>query len=411
MKLRVSLIAALVCQLSSCVFARGADALKSNEINENPTVTALVAQLHSHDKSNRVAAARALVKIGPSASEQVGKAVWGDFADTNAALALGAFVEVGPEAVPMMLELVRQENTGLLRHNPGISGLIQMGTNAIPGLLKTLQDPNPEVRGATIDALRILGTVQETCVPAAHLLVHAARTERDDSLRVYAIDALGYFGLNTKAASIVCEALGGLLHDKLEKARLTAAHSLAKACPDSASEALPVIMKGVSSNDKELAWESAFALNFLGTNALPELPEITQAVDDADNRTADEMLRFLANIGDPAFPTLWKAATNVTNIDLRIAAINSLGDFSTSTKTNLPQTITILSEALKDSDRDIRQAAVNSLRRAAIERKEPKLCQLINGKLRPLLTDKDEWIRDDVKRALKEIESVPSGKP
>jgi HEAT repeat protein len=412
MEIRVSLIIAVICQLSCCVLVRAADESKSNEINERSAVADLIGQLHSNDKSNRIAAARALVKIGPSTSEQVGNAVWGNFMDTNATLALEAFVEVGPEAVPMMLELMRQEKTGLLHDNPGIGGLIQMGTNAMPGLVKTLQDPNPEVRGVTIDALRILAGAQEICIPSAHLLIHAAKTERDDSLRVYAIDALGYFGLITEPPDIVCEALRELLHDKLEKARLTAAYSLAKACRDSASDALPIIAKGVSSDDKELAWESAFALNFLGTNALPELPEITRAIDNSDRRTADELFRFLGNIGDPAFFTLQKAATNVARNDLRIIAINSFGDFAASTKTNLPQAVAILSEALKDSDRDIRQAAVNSLRRAAVERKEPKLCSLIAGKIRPLLADKDEWIRDDVKRSLDEIESVvTSSKP
>jgi len=329
--------------------------------------------------------------------------------DTNAALALEAFVEVGPEAVPMMLELMRQEKTGLLHDNPGISGLIQMGTNAMPGLVKTLQDPNPEVRGVTIDALRILAGAQETCTPSAHLLIHAAKTERDDSLRVYAIDALGYFGLITKPPDIICEALRELLHDKLEKARLTAAYSLAKACRDSASDALPIIAQGVSSDDKELAWESAFALNFLGTNALTVLPDLIHTIDNADSRTADEIFRVIAKMGDPAFPAFQKAATNSAREDLRLAALNGLGDFSASTKTNLSRTISLLSEMLKDPDRDIRYAAMNSLRRTAVESKDPKLCASITEMLRPMLEDKDPWISDDAKRALKEIEPIASG--
>jgi hypothetical protein len=64
---------------------------------------------------------------------------------------------------------------------------------------------------------------------------------------------------------------------------------------------------------------------------------------------------------------------------------------------------------LKDPDRDIRYAAMNSLRRTAVESKDPKLCASITEMLRPMLEDKDPWISDDAKRALKEIEPIASG--
>ncbi len=86
--------------------------------------------------------------------------------------------------------------------------------------------------------------------------------------------------------------------------------------------------------------------------------------------------------------------------------MNSFGDFVSLTRTNLHQTVTILSEALKDPDPHVRGAAANALRRAAIERKDPKLRPVVADKLRPLLEDKEEWVRDDVKHALREIESI-----
>ena len=284
------------------------------------------------------------------------------------------------------------------------------------GLGDALRDTNPEVRGSAIDALRILAMLPDVRVSSARLLIHTAKTETNEYLRVGAINSLGYFDMvvgssnvgNQSPPDIVCNALRELFRDSLEKARVTAASSLAKTCHDSSSDTLSLLTAGVLNDDKELAWESAFALNFLGTNAISILPSLTNVIDKIDYRTADELLRFLASLGDPAFPTLQKYATSVTNEHLRIAAVDSFGDFAATTQTNLPQTIALLSEALKDSDIGIRKAAVNSLRRVAVERKDPKLYPLVADKLRPLLEDKDEWIRDDVKRALEEIAATVS---
>lgn len=374
--------------------------------NEKLQIANWVEQLQANDAKVRTEAARSLLQQGTNAWDEIAKAVWGDFMNKSSARALDAFVQQGSDAVPLMLGLIHREHTGLLDRNPGITGLFKMGTNAMPGLAKTLQDPDPAVRFSAIDPLRILGDSS-----SAHLLVTAAKTEKDNGIRLYAIDALGYFGLFKATPEFVCEALRELLHDNFEKARLTAAYSFAKACRASDSNGLQLLVKGVSSNDNGVARESAFALNSIGTNAASVLPGLIQALDRADDRTADELCRVFANLGDPAYPILEKTATNLARGNLRISALNSLGDFSISTRTNLSRAAKILFEALTDRDRDIRQAAVNSLRRAALERKEPLLYAPIGEKLRPMLDDPDKWIRDDVKRALEQIESIGARKP
>jgi HEAT repeat protein len=190
-----------------------------------------------------------------------------------------------------------------------------------------------------------------------------------------------------------------------EKPRIAAACSLAKACRDASPNIVSLLVKGISNSDKELAWQCAFALHFVGTNAAAVLPALTNAVFTVDLATADELLQMLASLGDPSFSTLQTCAAS-TNADMRVVTMNSFGDFVSLTRTNLHQTVTILSEALKDPDPHVRGAAANALRRAVIERKDPKLRPVVADKLRPLLEDQEKWVRDDVKHALREIEST-----
>jgi HEAT repeat protein len=401
-------IAGISFYLAATAIIFGAAGTNAAITNQNSNVSALIQQLDDNDESTRLAAAKALIKIGPSVLREVGAAV-SILRGHKADRAIAAFTSVGSDAVPMMMALVRQ--SGDLHDNSGVAVLAGMGSNAIPGLEITLRDRDPEMRGATIDVLRIFFQVPDARLPAAHLLILAATTEKDDLLRVYAIDALGYFGLFHDAApEVVCKTLHELLSDPLEKARLTAAYSLAKFCHDSVAEAMPLIVKGILSDDKELAWESAFSLNSVGTNALAVMPELAKALDHVDPRTADELLRVLANLGDPAFTILKTASTNTVRDDLRSSAIGELGEFCTVTKTNLSRAILLLSDALKDANRDVRAAAVNSLRYAATENNEPGLRDTVARKLVPMQQDPDQWIRDDVKRALEEIKSAENEK-
>jgi len=72
------------------------------------------------------------------------------------------------------------------------------------------------------------------------LLVQEAKTYKEEKLRVYAADALGYSELlGWHSASLeVRDGLHELLGDKSQKVRITAAYSLAKACRESFPEVL-----------------------------------------------------------------------------------------------------------------------------------------------------------------------------
>ncbi len=322
--------------------------------------------------------------------------------------ALDALVQQGTNAVPLMLSLVRRESSWELRHNGGAEGLIRMGTNALPGLEQALGAPERDERAAAVSILRLVSIERQTKTQATQLLIRAAQREQDDWVRVYAIDALGYTSLPfLSPPDVVCDALRELLDDKLEKARLTAAYSLVKACHSTSPQALSLIVKGLSGNDAEVARECAFALNFIGTNALVILPELTNTLFHMTNRdVADEIMQVLAGLGDPAFPALAAAATvSQTNACFQ-GALGSVGELAISTRTNLPAIISILTKALSDPAMEIRQSAANSLRRAAVERRDAELCRQVSRLLQPLLKDDNEWVRDDVKRALDEIDSV-----
>jgi HEAT repeat protein len=410
MKRFVILIA--ISFLSGCSSPTGTRGDRSGDAKQYPTATQqLAAKLQSDDPSKRIAAARALVKIEPIPSAEVMHWVEVDSSDKTKDRALDAFVELGSEAVPMMLGLIREEKSGTLRRNGGLHGLFRMGSNSIPGLDKAMRDQTPGVRLALVSALRLLGGADGMALPAARLLIQAAKTETNQRTRIYAIDSLAFS--HPDASEFVCQALKEFLGDKSPEACLTAACSLARACPDSASDALPILAKGISDTNEELAWDSALALCHLGTNALPILPDIIRVIENSpDNLAVSELIQFLGEkIGDPAFPALEQMATNSLHKKLQMSALRSLGDFSIVTKTNLPQTIALLSGALKHSDKDIRQEAVNSLSKAAVECHDANLSSAIMAMLKPLLKDPDPMVRSDVKRALGERKSNVAASP
>jgi len=200
----------------------------------------------------------------------------------------------------------------------------------------------------------------------------------------------------------VRDGLHELLGDKSQKVRITAAYSLAKACRESFPEVLANLVEGLNQSDAALAWECVFAMNFLETNAAPMLPELSKALQIGDKRIAPEAASVLSKLGDPGFAPL-SAATADSNSTVRVSGLNALADLVVKSTNHLEATLDILNKALKNQDVDTRQAALNSLRRIGVERRDPVLVQRIIVILNPLTKDGDRWVHSDAKHALDEL--------
>jgi HEAT repeat protein len=384
-----------------------ADEPAPGQVKASAEVSALVAELQSDNASKRVHAAKVLVAVGPSAAPALAHALGPSPSQKTTSAMIDAFVDLGSDAVPMMLALIRTEQSFELRHNPGLHGLLRMGTNALPGLEAALRSPDWKIRGNVIDTLRLLQGVPGSEQGCVRLLVQEAKADQNEDLRAYAADALGYSRPRRQQSvpSEVRDGLHQLLKDKNQKVRLTAAYSLAKACQDSSPEVLTNLVEGLEQNDAELAYECVFAMNFLETNAAPALPELSKALQRGDNRIASEAANVLAKLGDPGFAPLSAAAAD-SNPRVRVSGLDALADLVINSTNHLEASLEILARALKHTESDTRQAALNSLRRIGVERRDSGLAQRIIVILNPLKEDRDKWVRSRATDALEELRQV-----
>lgn len=402
MKKRILIALAFMHAVSQTCCAAGGPA--PDQFKTASDVSALVAELQSDNGSNRIQAARALVAVGPSAAQALAKAIGPIPSEKPASAMIDAFVSLGSDAVPMMLALIRSEQSWELRHNPGLDGILKMGTNALPGLEQALRAPDWETRGCVIDCLRLLQGDPGPAKGCVRLLVQEAKTDEEEKIRVYAADALGYSALfgRRSAPPEVRDGLHELLNDKSQTVRITAAYSLAKACKESSPEVLGGLVEGLNQTNAALAWECVFAINFLETDAAPLLPELSKALRKGDKSIAPEAASALAKLGDPGFTPLSAAAAD-SNPTVRVNGLDALADLVFNSTNHLEASLGILAEALKNPDVDTRQAALNSLRRIGVERRDSILAQRIIVILNPLTKDSDKWVRSNAESALEEL--------
>jgi len=368
-------------------------------------VDALAAQLLGTNKLSRMDAARELIRIGKPGVRELNQVLFGDLwkvMGANAHLALSAFADVGPESVPIMVELIRGADSFDFNFNPGVTGILILGTNAFPGLEKLLRDPDPEMRHVTIYAARILGMSPETCAGAARLLIGAAKDDIDVRVRCNAVFSLGACGPPFSVVpGDVRKTLRQLLNDNVESVRITAAFSLVRACPDCAGAAAPLILKHIAAAGTNQTFESVLALENLGTNAAAGIPEIIAALDTPDSFVENRLTNVLGCLA-----TGVPAERYTTPKALRKEIVTELGNAASLTKLHKEAVVAILLAVLKDRDAGIRMAAVYALRSAAASIDDPKVAATIVAKLKEALADPDEFARNSAKRALDEIQSA-----
>jgi HEAT repeat protein len=402
-------------------------AVAFGRIKDEKTVHPLVRTLRDPDGDVRQAAVTALMFFSGAVSAdhfvsllkdphagvrwQAGKALealgWQPSSDTQRvlrAVATGQFstaAGVGAAAIDPLIAALKDEHSGNRR--AAIEALSQMGDDRVlKPLILALKDADASVRVAAVEALGRLrelraleplvqclkdreAQVRATTVVTLGKLGDASITDRlvaglkdsNWSVRKGAVEALGLL----KAGSAV-EAMTGLLKDPDHDVRETAIHALAQIRDPCALESLVVALTDSQTAVRRAAagtlrlidreWERSEAAQ----RAIPELKAALKHKEYWVRQAATEALAQVTQV-PAAVPSL-DAFTDPVHYKHRVA-------------------VDALLEALVDHDRDLRQAAAESLGRLG----DTRAAGLLHGALQ----DEDAWVRKSAEEALRVLKS------
>jgi outer membrane protein assembly factor BamB/HEAT repeat protein len=177
---------------------------------------------------------------------------------------------IGPPALPLLVELLRDEQVIFRRH--AVDNLIDLApdTEAIqPALRRALRDEDVVVAG---DAARALGALGPRATPSVAALI-ATLSHEDAYVRVYVAEALASIGPN---AAIATGHLGRALTDPIPGVRWAACEALGSIGP----AAQPAVPQLIDALNDEFLYVRIFAAGALGSIG-PKAEAARDALRDA----------------------------------------------------------------------------------------------------------------------------------
>lgn len=209
---------------------------------------------------------------------------------------------------------------------------------------------------------------------------------RDEKVRVTAIDTLGHMGPAAKGA--VTE-LGAALADTSPAVRAHAARALGHIGSD-ASEATPALVKALSDADPHVRRAAIEALHNIRPNPETIVDALQKALEDPDPAVGVTALNCLTDLGEAAVPTLSKALENPKT---RYWAALGVGELGADGKAAVPALIA----ALEDKDGQVQREVLLALGKMG-EYAAPGVPQII-----PLVGSADPAVRHAAAFALGRI--------
>ena len=301
---------------------RSADALGEIGAEAKAAIPFLINAMGDGNEGVRSAAVDALKKIGTESIPPLIEA-FGNKDSNVAAISIDALREFGPDARPAMSHLTRllllYENEDIRERAARALGAI--GPEAMPSLLKALQDKNAEVRSCA---------------------------------------AVGFYEMGDKGKTAVPE-LAQALHDSNKRVRFMVAQALGKMGP-AAETAVPDLIEALKDIDRDVRSVTAQALEKIGPGAKEAIPMLIDALEDKEiSIQAARALEAIAvgEMGDEAkggIPKLMRALQSEDKT-IRRSAASVLGKMGPEGKA----AIEALVEALDDSEEDVRNKAAESL--------------------------------------------------
>jgi HEAT repeat protein len=318
---------------------------------KSPKVLPAILAVLRDDPEPRVreAAAHALGRLGPKARDEKIR-----FDDARDAL----------------ISAMRTDTSGPVR-KAAATALGQLGPDAekaVLSLAAALKDTYPDTQAAAAATLHRLGTVARDALPELQTVLRDPKA--NVLTRLYSIKAVGAMGPDAASA---LTALVEVLTDAKAPTDLRAAAAeaigrLGKA----AAEAVPVLAKMLTASDSplEVRRAAALALDELGTDARPALAALKRALKDSDKFVRCTALHAIGGLGKELGTERHDVVTalficlNDSVLEVRVAAIEALGNLGAAgLGDDLKVVLDKLTEAERDSRKDVKEAAQNALKK------------------------------------------------
>jgi HEAT repeat protein len=201
----------------------------------------------------------------------------------------------GEAAVPVLMDILRRNRDGggpaveLRLSAAQILGQIGPRADAaVPALLETLHDADPQVRATAALSLGRIGTRIDEVVPALAKML-ARPGDRISALK-------GIFQLRGKAKDAIPAIVEVMRKDADGEARWHAAEALAKMGP-AAQPALPQLIEALNDEVPAVRSHAAESLGRIGPEAKSSLPALRGLVNDPDAEVRAEAGRAIKAIG------------------------------------------------------------------------------------------------------------------
>jgi outer membrane protein assembly factor BamB/HEAT repeat protein len=244
-------------------------------------------RLLADDPKVRAPAEAALVQGAPRSLRLLRRFLDPEQEDLHA-VTLEIIRRIGPPAIPLLVDLLRQGPDSLRRSAVDVLIDLAPDTDRIqPALRRALRDQDATVAG---DAARALGALGKRASPSVGALVKTL-SHQDPYVRIYAAEALASVGPNAATAT---NALAEALADPIPGVRWAACEALASIGP-AAQTAVPRLIQALQDEFLYVRIFAAGALGSIGPKARPARDALLAAANDPTLRDdAEWALRQIA---------------------------------------------------------------------------------------------------------------------
>lgn len=274
---------------------------------------------------------------------------------------LPKFKDQSDRVVDTMIAAVQEDKSEKVRAAAARSAakLDRTGFGMVSALTDALKDPDPATRLHAAESIGHFSRIDSEIAKEAIPNLITCLEDKDATVRREAAFVLGRIG--TSALPALNALATRVANDPVIAVRREAAKTLG-VFGAKAAAALPALVAALADRDAEMRQQAAVTLGQMGPSVSAALPELLKATRDKDKSVRSDAIHALGKMGKaavPVIPDLIRILKDEEVPEVKLAAIQELGEFGPDAKLAL-EALTIAS---RDGRPSIREAAAEALKK------------------------------------------------